>query len=406
MTTPKRSDADKQTDDAPRNENAPARALTNELILAAFQGRASDIHLDPTEDGKGRIRLRIDGALNDYEPKTHAPFAEVVNCFKLMAATNVEEKRLPQDGRIMLNIKERKLDLRVSCVPTVFGERVTLRILDRQATLVTLEQIFPADELPPVERLRDLSHGLIICAGPTGSGKTTLLYAMIMSMDRDKRNVLSIEDPVEYTLDGVAQIQIRSNIGLTFARAIRSMLRQDPDVILVGELRDLEALQLAIQSALTGHLVMTTLHTNDAPGTVQRMLDIGVEPFLVNAVLEGVIAQRLVRTLCADCRKPAEPKLALLPPDAAAFVKAATDAEFCAPVGCGKCRGLGYRGRAAVHEILEPDDAVRAAVAEGAGPERMRQAALAAGMEPMLINGLRKAAKGLTSIQEALRVLH
>jgi len=382
----------------------PVVKAVNLIIKKAIEDRASDIHIDPTEDGRGRIRLRVDGALHDSEPPPEGMYAALVSRLKIMAGMDIAERRLPQDGRVHLNVGERKYDLRVSVVPVVHGERVVVRILSRESVRLDLARVVRGEELETVRRLCHRSHGVVLCVGPTGSGKTTLLYSMINEVDRDRSCVMSIEDPVEYDLEGVGQIQINSRIGVTFARAMRSVMRQDPDVILLGETRNLESLQVCIQAALTGHLVMTTLHTNSAPDGLRRMIDIGLEPYLVNASVVGVIAQRLVRRLCENCRQEAAFEPSALPNAAVSFLEKHEGPLFAAK-GCDRCRGTGYRGRMAIHEIILPGPGVRRAVAAGDDVAALREAALADGMKPMLINGLEKAVLGLTSVDEVLRVV-
>jgi len=378
----------------------------NLTIIDAVNQRASDIHFDPTEDGRGRVRLRVDGVLRDIEPPAKGLFPKVVSRIKIMANLDLAERRLPQDGRIAVNLSGKAVDLRVCVAPTVLGERVVMRLLDREAVVLDLERIgLLDDDVAAVRELCHLPNGIVICNGPTGSGKTTLLYAMLMEVDRDRSCVMSAEDPVEYRLDGVGQIQVAARRGLTFPRALRSILRQDPDVILVGEIRDLETVQVCVQCSLTGHLLMTTLHANTSPGAVRRLLDMGLEPFLVNATLAGVVTQRLVRVLCPECKHAAEPVLHSIPPSAVEFILKRPDTTFYAPIGCEACQGTGYRGRTAIHEVLVPHDRVREAVAASADLASIRNAALAAGMRPMLINGLEKAARGITSVQEVCRVV-
>lgn len=382
----------------------PVVKMLNLILKKAIEDRASDIHIDPTEDGRGRIRLRVDGALDDIEPPPEGMYAALVSRIKIMADMDIAERRLPQDGRIRLNVGGRKYDLRVSVVPVVHGERVVIRILSRESVRLELDRVVQGEELETVRRLCRLPHGVVLCVGPTGSGKTTLLYSMINAVNRDRLCVMSVEDPVEYHLEGVAQIQINPRIGVTFGRAMRSVMRQDPDVILLGEIRNLESLQVCIQAALTGHLVMTTLHTNTATDGLRRMIDIGLEPYLVNASVVGVIAQRLVRNLCENCRQEAAFEPSALPREAVSFLEKHEGPLFAAK-GCDRCRGTGYRGRIAIHEIILPGPRVRRAVAAGDDVAALREAALADGMKPMLINGLEKAVLGLTSVDEVVRVV-
>jgi len=390
----------------PLEDAAPVIKVVNLILLQAVRDKASDIHFEPFEDGL-KIRYRIDGALYEMEPPPAELAAHIINRLKIMGDMDIAERRLPQDARVHINVDDRPYDLRVSAVPTVFGERLVLRILDREAVCLDLERIgFPPDELATVRELCHLPNGILIANGPAGSGKTTLLYAMLSEIDRETRCVLSAEDPVEYHVPGVAQTQINPKRGLTYAVALRSMLRQDPDVIMVGELRDLETVHVSVQCSLTGHLLMTTMHTNTSPGALRRLLDVGLEPFLVNSTVAGVISQRLVRVLCPECRREAEPPLDSIAPAAVEFIRGLDAPTFYVPGegACECCHGTGFRGRVGIHEILVPGDRVRRAVAASADLATLRDAALASGMKPMLISGLEKAAAGITSVQEVCRV--
>jgi len=393
-------------------EQPPVRRLVNTLILGAIQRRASDIHVDPLEGDRSRLRVRVDGVLHDAElpeelPRpADTPHREVVNRIKVMAGMDVAERRLPQDGRIVLNMSGKPMDLRVSTLPTYHGERVVMRILARERPKLNLDDIgLLDDDLATMRELSHRLHGIILAAGPTGSGKTTLFYAMLNEIDRDHTCVLTVEDPIEYLIEGVAQTQIATHIGLAFPRAIRQMLRQDPDVMLIGELREGESANLAAQCALTGHLVLTSLHADTAPGGIKRLVDMGVAPFVVNASLAASISQRLIRTLCPDCKKEVKSPRHLLSAEAADMVRERSDATFYAPAGCPACNGTGYRGRTAIHEILIPDDRVKDVVASDGSLAAIREAALAAGMRTMLACGVEKAARGITSLQEVLRVI-
>jgi len=376
----------------------------NLIIVQALKDNASDIHFEPLEDGL-KVRYRVDGVLYEMEPPPAELAASLVSRVKIMADLDIAENRLPQEGRIKLNIAHKLCDLRVSTVPTVFGERVVMRIFNPDAVCVDLERIgFAPDELSRVRELCHLPNGIVVSNGPAGSGKTTLLYAMLNEINKPTHCVLSVEDPVEYHLAGIGQAQVDARRGLTYARLLRSVLRQDPDAIMVGEIRDLETIQVCIQCSLTGHLLMTTMHANTSPGALRRLLDVGVEPFLINSSIAGVISQRLVRCLCPTCRQEAAPPLHSVPPQAVEFISSHPDATWLAPKGCDECGGTGYRGRTAIHEILIPDDRVRQAVAASADLAALRNAALAAGMTPMLVSGLEKAAAGITSVQEVCRV--
>ena len=395
---------------------APARKLANLAMLWGIQKRASDVHFDPSSGPYTHVRLRIDGVLHemmlgdDIEDPRPVRHDEVINRIKVMAGLDTALKTLPQDGRIQINVGGprvgRNYDLRVSIVPALHGERACIRILSREAASFDLSRIgLLEDDLKKVHQLMRAPHGIVLVTGPTGSGKTTLFYSMLQEVDRDHCAVMSVEDPIEYDMEGVAQIAVQPQVGLTFARALRSILRQDPDVILCGEIRDTETANVAAQCALTGHLVLTALHADTAPGALKRLVDIGVAPFVVNASVVGVIAQRLVRILCPECKEPIEVPAESLPPEAADFLAAHKDATFNAPKGCDACLHTGYKGRTAIHEILLPDDGVRTAVSDDADESAIRRAALAAGMRPLLIAGLEKAARGITSVQEVLRAV-
>ncbi len=397
-----------ETPDVGRGPLADPAAVeaVRSLVASAVAARASDIHLDALEAGAGRVRFRVDGVLQEQPPLQSGRHPETVAAIKAMACLDVEEVRLPQDGRIMLDLDGRRYDLRVSVLPAVHGERVVCRILSREAVRLGLGQVGLGEaRLAAVRRLCHLPSGMVIVNGPTGCGKTTLLYSMLLEIDRTVNCVMSVEDPVEYLLDGVAQLAIRPAVGWTFARATRAILRQDPDVVMVGELRDLEMMSLCVQVALTGHLVLTSLHAQTSVGAVRRLLDCGLEPFLINSTLRGVITPRLVRVLCPECKRPAEPKPHMLPPQARAYLDEMGGATFYEPVGCEHCKHMGYRGRTAIHEVLTIDDRIRQAVTRPPDMAALHNAALAAGMAPMLRDGLDKAAAGETSLAEVVRVV-
>jgi len=309
------------------------------LLDKAITARASDIHIDPLEDRRGRIRIRVDGVLQDLDPPPQGAYLPLVDRVKAMADLNLDDasRRVPQDGRIIVKHDDARFDLRLSTLPTIYGERVVIRILARVAPLLDLARIVSAENLDTVRSFCHLPNGIVVSCGPTGSGKTTLLYTLLNEVDRDRCCVMSIEDPVEVDLKGVGQIQLNRSQGLTFPRLLRSVLRQDPDVVMVGEIRDLETLNLIAQTALTGHLVFTTLHTATAPGAIRRMLDMGLEPFLLNSSIAAVIAQRLARKLCDECKEKSEPDIGLLPREAADFVRKSDGATFYVPKGCDAC---------------------------------------------------------------------
>jgi len=349
------------------------------------------------------VRFRIDGVLRDAIEPPRALHGALVSRLKIMAGLDIAEKRLPQDGRIAVKLGDRQVDVRVSTLPTGAGERVVLRLLDQEAARLDLTTLGMSDTtLRDVDRLIREPHGILLVTGPTGSGKTTTLYAALSRLPRDTTNMMTVEDPIEYALDGVAQTQVNARIELTFARALRSILRQDPDVIMIGEIRDLETAQIAVQASLTGHLVFATLHTNDAASAITRLADMGVEPYLLASSLLGVLAQRLVRTLCPACRAPARPTEGegrLLE----AMGLPAAQAVFHAN-GCDACNGTGYNGRTGIYELLKIDDTLRRLIHDGAGELALRDAALRAGMQRLRADGARFIAEGRTSLAELARV--
>lgn len=382
---------------------APVIRMVNAIIGRVTDLRASDVHLEPFDDGL-HVRYRVDGVISTAEivPPRHS--AAVNSRVKLMAHLDIAERRLPQDGRIKTRVKGRELDLRVSTVPTVHGESVVMRVLDRSSVRFSLEEMgFAPGTLERFNQLLARPHGILLVTGPTGSGKTTTLYAALSKIDADAHKIITVEEPVEYQLEGINQIQVHTQIGLTFARSLRSILRQDPDIIMIGEMRDSETAQIAVQSALTGHLVLSTLHTNTAAGAVVRLTDMGVERYLITSSVNGVLSQRLVRRLCPHCRAPHAPDPAVL--------KSSGLSRFLEPgapiyqaVGCSQCRGTGYSGRTGVHELLVIDDALRRAILDGADASALHAQAAASGMLSLYEDGLRKVALGETSLDEVMRV--
>jgi len=380
---------------------APVVRLVNLLIENAIAAEASDIHIEPFEDTL-RVRYRIDGILFDQESPPRRLRDAVTSRIKLMAEMNIAERRLPQDGRIRVSLHGRRVDIRVSTVPTVHGESIVMRLLDRQSVFLPLERLgFSSATLRAFEALITRPHGIILVTGPTGSGKTTTLYAALDKINSPDRKIITVEDPVEYQLKGVNQIPVKPKIGLTFATGLRHIVRQDPDVILVGEIRDLETVEIAIQAALTGHLVFSTLHTNDAPGAIPRLQDMGAEPYLIASVLEAVLAQRLVRRICQACREPDAPSAADLE---ALGVTPPPGTRLFRGRGCDECRGTGYRGRTGIYELFAVTEDVRSLILRRAPAHEIRRHAIQAGMTTLRLDGWAKACQGVTTVDEILRV--
>ncbi|MFQ5935688.1 MAG: type II secretion system ATPase GspE [Acidiferrobacterales bacterium] len=384
-------------------DDAPIVRLINALLTQAIRDGASDIHIEPFET-RSVVRLRIDGVLRDVLEPQQALHRVIVSRVKIMAHLDIAEKRLPQDGRITLRVAGRPVDVRVSTLPTAHGERVVMRLLDKQAGRLNLTGLGMSDQtLTTLDNLIHQPHGIILVTGPTGSGKTTTLYAALSRLDTDRHNIMTVEDPIEYDLDGVGQTQVNSKIELSFARALRAILRQDPDIIMIGEIRDLETAQIAVQASLTGHLVLATLHTNDAVGAVTRLVDMGVEPFLVASSLLGVLAQRLVRKLCPDCRRAHGPDAAECQLLGVTEDQANTTSLY-SPVGCPACAQSGYQGRTGVFELLPMDDKLRGLIHDGASEARLRAHGQKLGMQSIREDGMRWARSGATSLEEVLRV--
>jgi general secretion pathway protein E len=382
---------------------APVIRLVNLIIFEAVKARASDIHIEPFEK-ELRVRYRIDGVLYDAitPPKQHQ--AAITSRIKIMANLNIAEKRLPQDGRIKIKITDREIDIRVSVIPVSFGERIVLRLLDRSSRLYSLHDLGLAeDRLKLFRKLLDLSHGIILVTGPTGSGKTTTLYAALSEMNSTETNIITIEDPVEYQLPGIGQIQVNPKIELTFANGLRSILRQDPDVVLIGEMRDLVTAEIAIQASLTGHLVFSTLHTNDAAGAVTRLLDMGVEPYLVSSSVVAIMAQRLVRQICPHCREAYRPQEESLKEIGLTLADVKGGVLYKGK-GCAKCFKTAYLGRSAIFEILLIDDEIRRMVLEHTATGTIKKHALEKGMLTLRMDGALKVINGETTIDEVLRV--
>jgi general secretion pathway protein E len=381
---------------------APVIRMINALLLQALRERASDLHFEPYE-ARAVVRFRIDGMLRDIVEPPRALHGALVSRLKIMAGLDIAEKRLPQDGRIALKLGDRQVDVRVSTLPTGAGERVVLRLLDQEAARLDLAALGMSDvTLDAIDRLIRQPHGILLVTGPTGSGKTTTLYAALSRLPRGSANMMTVEDPIEYAIDGVAQTQVNARIDLTFARALRSILRQDPDVIMIGEIRDLETAQIAVQASLTGHLVLATLHTNDAASAITRLADMGVEPYLLASSLLGVLAQRLVRTLCTHCKSVSPPSDGERRLHEDLGLPAATAVWQAA--GCEHCNQSGFSGRTGVYELLQIDDTLRRLIHDGAGELALRDAALRAGMQRLRGDGARLIAAGTTSLTELTRV--
>jgi len=384
---------------------APIIRLVNQIIHRALDLGASDIHIEPFDDGL-HLRYRVDGVIQevpDPPQASHAP--AIASRIKLLANLNIAEQRLPQDGRIMTRVKGHELDLRVSTIPTVHGESIVMRVLDRQNIRLSLSDMgFDQETLVRYQELLSRPHGVLLLTGPTGSGKTTTLYASLSSMDAESRKIITVEDPVEYQLRGINQIQVKPQINLDFALALRSILRQDPDIIMIGEMRDGETAQIGVQSALTGHLVLSTLHTNTAAAAITRLEDMGIERYLITSSVNGVLAQRLVRKLCEQCREPVQATDEILVGHGLRrFMKSADNIIYQA-VGCDACKHTGYKGRTGIHELFVLDGAMHAAILAGADATTLHATARRHGMYTLFEDGLRKVARGVTSIEELLRV--
>jgi general secretion pathway protein E len=367
------------------SNDAPIIRMLNALLTQAAKDGASDIHIEPYERSSS-VRFRVDGTLREVVQPNKALHAALISRLKIMAELDISEKRLPQDGRISLRIGGRAIDVRVSTLPSAHGERAVLRLLDKGEQKFSLESLgMDGEVLQEFHRLVQQPHGIVLVTGPTGSGKTTTLYASLTRLDTRTSNVLTVEDPVEYELPGIGQTQVNPKIDLTFAKALRAILRQDPDVVMIGEIRDFETAQIAIQASLTGHLVLATVHTNDAPSTVNRLIDMGVEPFLLSSSLLGVLAQRLVRKLCEYCKREDEH-------------------HRWHPVGCEHCVNSGYKGRTGVYELLVVDDTIQGLIHGRAAEQELVKAATANGMRSMREDGERLVAEGITSLEEVVRV--
>jgi general secretion pathway protein E len=389
------------------SDEAPIIRLVNSLLFRAAKERASDIHIEPQERDIC-VRFRIDGVLQEVIRPPKRFQNSIISRVKIMGGLNIAEKRLPQDGRIRVKLAGRDIDIRLSTTPIVYGERIVMRLLDKSAVLLDLAEIgLDKEELVRLDTLIHRSHGIVLVSGPTGSGKTTTLYAALSKINRPDLNIMTIEDPVEYQLKGISQTPVNPKIELTFANGLRSFLRQDPDVIMVGEIRDVETAEIAIQASLTGHLVFSTVHTNDAAGAITRLVDMGVEPFLVASSLMGCMAQRLVRLLCKECREaylptPEELKEIGLTPQ---MVRAGTGGMIYRPVGCDACNSTGYHGRLGIYELMILDDEIRQLVLKNVDSGTIKKQAVQKGMRTLIEDGARKVVSGQTSVAEVLSVI-
>ena len=384
------------------SESNPVKKLLNLVLLQAIRDKASDIHFEPFEE-EYKMRYRIDGVLYEMIPPPKYIAAALSSRIKVMASLDIAERRMPQDGRISLTVQGNPVDLRVSVLPTMFGESVVLRVLDRSQVSFDLDKLgLRSDDIKVMRQLIDKPNGIIIVTGPTGCGKTTTLYSALNELNSIDTKIITTEDPVEYDMDGMIQVQMKPAIGLTFARCLRSILRQDPDIILVGEIRDLETAEIAAQASLTGHLVFTTLHTNDAPGSIARLLDLGVEPFLLTATIEGIVSQRLVRRICPSCKTAFEPDEAQLR-DLQLTEEEIKGKKFYYGRGCSKCNGTGYKGRVGLFEMMVFNDEIRELVMNRASTNVLRVAAQKAGMRQLRDNGLALIFDGITTVDEVAK---
>ncbi len=381
---------------------APVIRVVNHMIQQAVDLRASDIHIEPFVD-RLIVRLRVDGVLREVESPPPRMTAAVISRIKIMSKLNIAERRLPQDGRIMLKLRGKEIDFRISTVPTLHGESVVMRLLDKKGIPLDFKPLgFLPEQEQQIKDILNMPNGIVLVTGPTGSGKTTTLYAALNHMNSTERKILTVEDPVEYQLQGINQIHVKSKIGLDFPSALRSILRQDPDIIMIGEMRDLETARIAVQSALTGHLVLSTLHTNDSGSAVTRLLDMGIEDYLLTSTVNAIIAQRLVRTLCSHCRTAISPDAEILPE--LQRLTDETDISLYRPNGCSHCDNTGFQGRTAVIEILTITDAIRKLVLSHAEAGEIQKVARQQGMFNMYEDGLRKAMAGYTTLDEILRL--
>jgi general secretion pathway protein E len=397
------AEIEETTDLLEDTSEAPVIQFVNLMLSKAAKNRASDIHIEPYQQDL-KVRFRIDGLLyNTFSPPKRL-HPSVVSRIKVMSGLNIAEKRVPQDGRIEIRVGDRNIDIRVSTLPTVYGERVVLRLLDKSSRMLELHELgIPDAHLSEIRKLINLSHGIVLVTGPTGSGKTTTLYAALSEINTQDKNIITIEDPVEYQIDGIGQVPVNRKVGLSFANGLRTIVRQDPDIILVGEVRDLETAEIAIQAALTGHLVFSTLHTNDAASAITRLIDMGIEPFLITSSVLAIIAQRLVRTICPSCKRPAEvtnecmTDLCVTPEDL-------KEATVFTGEGCDKCMHTGFYGRTGIYEIMKVSESIKKTIISTSDANAIKEAAVLEGMRTLREDGSHKIMKGITTPEEILRV--
>ena len=402
-------EAEPESANTEETSEKPAVQLANLILNQAVRAGASDVHIEPLEKDL-RIRFRLDGVLRDIMHPPRQLQASLVSRIKVIANMDIAERRIPQDGRMTLKVEDKAVDVRVATLPVAHGEKMTLRLLDRSNQFLTLEQLgFPATELPKYQNIMRLPYGFILVTGPTGSGKTTTLYATLAVLNSVEKHIITVEDPVEYRLDGINQIQVNPKAKMTFSTALRSILRNDPDIIMVGEIRDQETARIAVESALTGHLVLSTLHTNDSAGAITRLDDMGIETFLTASSLAGVVAQRLLRLLCPQCKKtftmPKKELLALIPDFP--FEEGQEIVKLCGPStnGCLRCNGTGYKGRAGIYELLVVSEKMQRLILERRPAREIKELAVAEGMITFRQDGLLKVKQGITSLEEVLRVV-
>jgi len=379
--------------------NAPVVKLINNIIEQAVKLRASDIHIEPYEK-EVRVSLRIDGELYENITPSKSSHSAIVTRIKIISNMNIAERRVPQDGRVEMFVNDRDIDMRISVLPTVFGEKVVIRLLDRSAEVMTKEQLgFTSDNLKQFEKIVDHPYGIVLVTGPTGSGKTTTLYTVLSELNVVSKNIVTVEDPVEYRLDGINQSQVNIKAGMTFANGLRSILRQDPDIVMIGEIRDMETAQIAVRAAITGHLVLSTVHTNDTASTVARMVDMGVEPFLLSSSLVGIIAQRLVKKVCSHCKEEYEPN-----ERERNLLKLEPGQKLYHGTGCNFCNESGYRGRTAIHEVMPIDSDIRNLIDQLARTDELRNMAMSKGMTTLRQSCAKLVKRGITTVDEMLRI--